>query len=171
MGRNRSGAVRRPRPLLWERTPPAIGPKPIDLASPDVAAAGSSPHSDVTNSQTGETSDPDADHGVKTYCGVNADGKAWKKIVHWFGETLKYRCPAAAYGFVCAGRAQCAALSCGCPGDFGRIVRVDLAQDYRIFIPTPATLRASSAPTTSLAPNANQQPLRRPPDPPTALTR
>jgi len=228
------------------------------------------------NRHTGETSDPDADHGIKTYGGVHADGTAWKKIVHWFGyqlhlivdsvhelpvayelhkasasettrllplvnelaekhpelierteelaadrgldsaennrallhaygirpiidnrllwrqekdepgydptkpitrpldpqrvdcivytekggifcvcpamgeqramafmgfekdrECLKYRCPAAAYGFACAGRTDCAALSGGCPGDFGRIVRVALSRDYRIFVPTP----------------------------------
>lgn len=52
-------------------------------------------------------------------------------------ESLKYRCPAAAYGFLCAGRAQCTEWAPGTPGAFGRIVRVPLATDYRIFIPTP----------------------------------
>lgn len=52
-------------------------------------------------------------------------------------ESLKYRCPAAAYGFVCAGRAECATQAPGNPGPFGRIVRVPLATDYRIFLPTP----------------------------------
>ena len=35
-------------------------------------------------------------------------------------ESLKYRCPAAAYGFACAGAAQCLAMSGGSFGDFGR---------------------------------------------------
>jgi hypothetical protein len=52
-------------------------------------------------------------------------------------EGLKYRCPAAAYGFDCAGRAECEALASGTPGRFGRIVRVPLQLDYRIFVPTP----------------------------------
>lgn len=37
---------------------------------------------------TGKTSDPDADWGVKTYSGVNADGKAWEKVSSWFGYQL-----------------------------------------------------------------------------------
>lgn len=52
-------------------------------------------------------------------------------------ESLKYRCPAAAYGYACAGRAECDAMAPGNPGTFGRIVRVPLKTDYRIFIPTP----------------------------------
>jgi len=52
-------------------------------------------------------------------------------------ETLKYRCPAAAYGYGCQGRAECEALALGAPGGFGRIVRVPLQLDYRIFVPTP----------------------------------
>jgi len=47
-------------------------------------------------------------------------------------KTLKYRCPAAAYGLECLGRAQCGT----CPSsDFGRIVRIPLASDRRIFTP------------------------------------
>jgi len=52
-------------------------------------------------------------------------------------ESVKYRCPAAAYGYGCAGRAECHALAPGHPGAFGRIVRVPLETDYRIFVPTP----------------------------------
>jgi hypothetical protein len=52
-------------------------------------------------------------------------------------ETLKYRCPAAAYGYECLGRAECEAMAPGAPGGFGRVVRVPLQRDHRIFIPTP----------------------------------
>lgn len=46
-------------------------------------------------------------------------------------ETLKYRCPAAAYGLTCAGCKEC-------PGGskrYGRIVRIPLDTDRRIFTP------------------------------------
>ena len=45
-------------------------------------------------------------------------------------ETLKYRCPAKAYGFICKGQAVCS-------GDngYGRIVRVPIETDRRIFTP------------------------------------
>lgn len=45
-------------------------------------------------------------------------------------QTLKYRCPAKAYGFSCKGQAVCS-------GDngYGRIVRVPLETDRRIFTP------------------------------------
>ncbi|MCY3813361.1 MAG: transposase [Gammaproteobacteria bacterium] len=52
--------------------------------------------------------------------------------------TLKYRCPAAAYGFDCAGRERCLADAGSKAGDYGRVVRVDLAgADRRMFTPTP----------------------------------
>lgn len=50
-------------------------------------------------------------------------------------NALKYRCPAAAFGFTCSGRCQCEALSPVGVGDFGRIVRVPLKLDRRIFTP------------------------------------
>jgi len=51
---------------------------------------------------------------------------------------LKYRCPAAAYGLECQGRAQCHAAGQVSPGDYGRIVRIDIVeQNRRIFTPTP----------------------------------
>jgi IS5 family transposase len=50
-------------------------------------------------------------------------------------NTLKYRCPASAFGFECAGRAECEKLSPVGVGDFGRIVRVPLDLDRRIFTP------------------------------------
>lgn len=54
-------------------------------------------------------------------------------------DSLKYRCPAAAGGFACAGKNECSQMAPGTPGQFGRIVRVALEQDRRIFVPTPRT--------------------------------
>ncbi len=48
---------------------------------------------------------------------------------------LKYRCPAAAYGLECAGRAECAKAAGVQPGAYGRIVRIPLERDRRIFTP------------------------------------
>lgn len=52
-------------------------------------------------------------------------------------ETLKYRCPASAYNLECKGREQCHKAGNCDAGDFGRIVRIDINQDRRIFTPTP----------------------------------
>ena len=49
--------------------------------------------------------------------------------------TLKYRCPAAAFGFDCLGRNNCEKLSPVGVGDFGRVIRVPLDLDRRIFTP------------------------------------
>ena len=52
--------------------------------------------------------------------------------------TLKYRCPAAAFGFECAGRDACHRAGGVEPGEYGRIVRIGLdSHDRRIFTPTP----------------------------------
>ncbi len=53
-------------------------------------------------------------------------------------DCLKYRCPAAAYGLDCQGQAQCHAAGQVNPGDYGRIVRIDITEhNRRIFTPTP----------------------------------
>ena len=53
-------------------------------------------------------------------------------------NTLKYRCPAAAYGLDCLGQAQCHQAGGVNPGAYGRVVRIKLdAHDRRIFVPTP----------------------------------
>jgi len=53
-------------------------------------------------------------------------------------NTLKYRCPAAAYGLDCQGQAQCHQAGGVTPGEYGRIVRIKLDEhDRRIFVPTP----------------------------------
>jgi hypothetical protein len=53
-------------------------------------------------------------------------------------NALKSRCPAAAYDLDCQGRDACHHAGGVSPGDYGRIVRINLdAQDRRIFVPTP----------------------------------
>jgi hypothetical protein len=47
--------------------------------------------------------------------------------------TLKYRCPAAAFDFECRGRDQCM----GAQTQYGRIVRINIADDRRMFTPIP----------------------------------
>jgi len=46
-------------------------------------------------------------------------------------KTLKYRCPAAVFGFVCKGRQQCP----GAQTDYGKIVRILIDTDRRMFTP------------------------------------
>jgi hypothetical protein len=48
--------------------------------------------------------------------------------------TLKFRCPAAAYGFECKGRQACEA-NVNLKSDFGRVVRVPIDKDIRRFSP------------------------------------
>ena len=48
--------------------------------------------------------------------------------------TLKFRCPAAAYGFECKGRQACEA-NAHIKSDFGRVVRVPIDKDIRRFSP------------------------------------
>ncbi len=53
-------------------------------------------------------------------------------------NTLKYRCPAAAYGFQCQGIKECSALGQVNPGGYGRSIRINITkEDRRIFTPTP----------------------------------
>lgn len=53
-------------------------------------------------------------------------------------NTLKYRCPAAAYGLDCAGREFCYKNAGIHVGDFGRVIRIDITEENRrIFTPTP----------------------------------
>jgi hypothetical protein len=53
--------------------------------------------------------------------------------------TLKYRCPAAACGLSCAGRAECQRRAPLGVGDYGRVIRVPLELDRRIFTPIART--------------------------------
>ncbi len=54
------------------------------------------------------------------YCGLEKDR-----------GTLKYRCPAAAYDLECPERADCGG------SDYGRVVRVPMELDRRLFVPLP----------------------------------
>jgi len=58
-----------------------------------------------------------------------------RQMAYWGFEpergTLKYRCPAAAYDFQCQGRSQCP----GAQTDYGKIVRIDIDTDRRMFTP------------------------------------
>lgn len=82
------------------------------------------------------------DESGKVYCSCPAErrGEDERRELAFVGfeakrGTLKYRCPAAAFGFECAGRAECEKLSPVGVGEFGRVVRVPLALDRRIFTP------------------------------------
>ena len=52
-------------------------------------------------------------------------------------ESIKYRCPAAASGTECLGKEQCHIAGGVNPGEFGRIIRVPIGTDRRVFTPTP----------------------------------
>ena len=64
-----------------------------------------------------------------------------RKMAFWGSEekrgVLKFRCPAAAFGLTCEGWEKCHG-DAGCvTGGYGRVVRVPLERDRRIFTPTP----------------------------------
>lgn len=46
---------------------------------------------------------------------------------------LKYRCPAVAGDYVCKGRDACP----GAQGEYGKVVRIPLERDRRMFVPVP----------------------------------
>lgn len=50
-------------------------------------------------------------------------------------RTLKFRCPAAAFGAECANRAACACTGSAKYGAYGRVVRVKIDKDRRLFGP------------------------------------
>jgi hypothetical protein len=52
-------------------------------------------------------------------------------------SSVAWRCPAAAYGFSCKGREQCEMDALGRCSDYGRLVRIRLDHDRRIFTPIP----------------------------------
>ena len=76
------------------------------------------------------------DEAGKVYCVSPAKEPEQRELAfdgfESYRECLKYRCPAAAYGSDCAGRKQCGR---GSYGDYGRVVRVKLETDRRIFTP------------------------------------
>jgi hypothetical protein len=75
------------------------------------------------------------DEKGQLYCHCPASGERREMAYQGFEkdrQSLKYRCPAAAYGLECGGRHQCGT---GCYGSYGRVVRVPLELDRRIFTP------------------------------------
>ena len=75
---------------------------------------------------------------VRCVCPVSGERT---KMAFWGFEaerdSLKYRCPAAAYGSDCPGRAACEQAALGTSSEFGRTVRAPLDTDRRIFTPIP----------------------------------
>jgi hypothetical protein len=78
------------------------------------------------------------DETGRVYCSCPASGEQRQLAFSGFEKdraTLKYRCPAAAFGFICAGRAECESLAPDGVGPFGRVLRIPLSYDHRIFTP------------------------------------
>jgi hypothetical protein len=77
--------------------------------------------------------------GVFCICPVTDEKR---DMVHYGFEedrgTLKYRCPAAYYGLACQGRGQCGTLR----SEYGRVVRIPLKLDRRIFTPVARSTQA-----------------------------
>ena len=77
----------------------------------------------------------------QVFCRCPAEGTVRPMAFHGFEKdrgTLKYRCPAAAYGLDCAGRERCERESGSRCGACGRVFRIALKDaDRRVFTPTP----------------------------------
>lgn len=104
--------------MLWKEDPHM--PRPLDGERVDT----------IFHRETGEVvcrcqdGPVEADnYAAMAFCGFEKDR-----------QCLKYRCPAAAYGLTCMQQDIC---NGGQQGAYGRIVRVPLETDRRIFIPTP----------------------------------
>lgn len=87
------------------------------------------------------------DEKGRVFCECPCSGERRLLAFQGFEEdrkALKYRCPAAAYGFECKGRERCESFAD--VGSFGRTVRVPLDTDRRVFTPisrsTPRWARA-----------------------------
>lgn len=76
------------------------------------------------------------DYEGRIYCVCPKTGKAHEMLFYGFEstrETLKYRCPAAAYGYDCPGRSECGTTQ----SEYGRIVRIPVRKNLRVFSPIP----------------------------------
>jgi hypothetical protein len=69
----------------------------------------------------GKGDDLEKDYATMSYMGFESDRK-----------TLKYRCPAAAYGITCCNRDRCGE---GNYGEYGRVVRIPIEKDRRMWTP------------------------------------
>lgn len=73
----------------------------------------------------------------RLYCFCPCSGEQRELAYQGFEKDrgcLKYRCPAAAYGSKCEGKSRCGS---GSYGEYGRIIRIRLEKDRRIFTPIP----------------------------------
>lgn len=78
------------------------------------------------------------DERGRVYCTCPVTGEEHDLFFDGFEKdrgTLKYRCPAAACGLTCRGRNECEKLAPSGVSDYGRIVRISLDYDRRIFTP------------------------------------
>ena len=77
---------------------------------------------------------------AQVWCRCPVSGEE-RKMVFWGNEdkrgALKFRCPAAAYNLSCKGWAKCHGDADCVTNGYGRVVRVPLERDRRIFTPTP----------------------------------
>lgn len=112
----------------------------IDLAAkmPIVRGAmkplGEKRHDTIFYSPTGEVCcrvDPFEADPAKAFATMQFNGYEHDR------GALKYRCSAAAFGLTCRNRAACQCRPRVRDGKYGRIVRVPLALNPRIFMPTP----------------------------------
>jgi hypothetical protein len=75
------------------------------------------------------------------HCICPATGEQRDMVFYGFEaarNTLKYRCPAAVYGFECKGCEECSALGNVSSQGYGRVVRINITKgDRRIFTPIP----------------------------------
>ena len=76
------------------------------------------------------------DHRGEIFCICPTTGEM-RSMAYWGYENdrrrLKYRCPAVAFGLSCRGRKECH----GSLGKYGRIVRVPVGLNRRLFVPLP----------------------------------
>lgn len=77
---------------------------------------------------------------AEVWCRCPVSGEE-RKMAFWGSEEkrgdLKYRCPAAAFGLRCKGWEKCHRDAGSKTNGYGRVVRVGLERDRRIFTPTP----------------------------------
>jgi len=89
-------------------------------------------HDTIYFSPTGEVSckvDPFEQDPAKAFARMQFQGFEKER------GTLKFRCPAAAFGLECKNREACHCAPAVREGEYGRVVRVQLARDRRIFLP------------------------------------
>lgn len=147
-------SIERAHPELLARTETMAGDKGYDDGADKAAlfdTYGIKPVIDTRDMAKGAMKPLDETHHDTIYysptgtvcCKVNPfeldDNKAYANM-QFMGfeperDTLKYRCPAAAFGFECHNREACHCRPQVRDGEYGRVVRVPLSRDRRIFLP------------------------------------